>query len=82
MVTNKLIIVFFFAAFITVIAQDSYNVKTVVDTIPINLDNIYKLSSTNIVQASEQIILKNFPLSKSDYQMNYRNRVDISNDHK
>jgi len=63
----------FFAAFITLIAQDNYNTKTVIDTIPINLDNIYKLSSTNIAQASEQIILKNFPLSNSNYQMNYRN---------
>ncbi len=59
-------------AFISLSAQDDYIAKSVRDTIPINLNNIYKLSSVNIIQDSEEIILKNFPLSKKDYQMNYR----------
>lgn len=59
-------------AFISLSAQDDYITKSVRDTIPINLDNIYKLSSVNIVQNSEVIILKNFPLSKSDYHINYQ----------
>ncbi|VAX15983.1 hypothetical protein MNBD_IGNAVI01-891, partial [hydrothermal vent metagenome] len=60
-------------AFISLSAQDDYITKSVRDTIPINLDDIYKLSSVNIVQNSEVIILKNFPLSKSDYHINYQN---------
>jgi len=54
-------------------AQVGFNVKTVQDTIPINLDNIYKLSSSNIIENSESIALKVFSLNKSDYIMNYRN---------
>ena len=60
-------------AFISVHAQDGFNVKTVRDTIPINLDNVFKLISTNILEESESVALKNFSLSKSDYIMNYRN---------
>ncbi|MEN8192258.1 MAG: hypothetical protein ABFS12_05545 [Bacteroidota bacterium] len=67
-----LIISFFVIAFIPLNAQNSFTKKTVNDTIPINLDNIYKLSQNNIIEGSETVLLKGFPLNKSDYNLNYR----------
>lgn len=53
-------------------AQEDYTFISVKDTIPINLDNSYRLSQTNIVEGSESIILKKFPLGSSDYRIDYR----------
>ncbi len=56
-------------------AQDNSSSKSVNEVHPINLDNLYLLHSSNIIQNSEQIILQQYPLSKSDYSINYRTKV-------
>jgi len=56
------------------IAQDSSNKIIVKEKHPINLDNTYTLEASNIIENSELIILQGFPLSKTDYKINYRTK--------
>jgi hypothetical protein len=52
-------------------AQDQYLVKTVTDTIPVNLDNHYNLSRVSIIPFSETIMLRGNRLSRKDYSISY-----------
>jgi hypothetical protein len=53
-------------------AQNQYNTYTVTDTIPINLDNLYGISSVSIIPLSEKIILRNSLLNRfTDYNITY-----------
>ena len=47
------------------------NSISIIDSLRINLDNIYRISSTNIVPGTENIQLKGKNLSTQDYKINY-----------
>lgn len=51
--------------------SQSFRTKTVTDTVRINLENSYKISSLSIIPSSEKIILKRKILSQYDYTFNY-----------
>ena len=53
-------------------AQDQYLVKTVTDTIPVNLDNHYSLSQVSIIPFSEKIVLRGRTLTRKDYDISYK----------
>ncbi len=53
-------------------AQDQYLVKTVTDTIPVNLDNHYSLSRVSVIPFSERIVLRGRTLNRSDYSISYK----------
>ncbi len=53
-------------------AQDQYLVKTVTDTIPVNLDNKYSLSRVSVLPFSEKIVLRGRTLSRADYSISYK----------
>lgn len=55
----------------SVFAQQNYNAVAVTDTIPINLENKYYLSSVNIIPNTEIIILRGNVLNKEDYLISY-----------
>jgi hypothetical protein len=56
----------------TVFAQNQYNTVVVTDSIPINLDNDYNISSVSIIPFSEKIVLRDSLLTRfQDYQFNY-----------
>ncbi|MCK5086193.1 MAG: hypothetical protein KAQ90_01675, partial [Melioribacteraceae bacterium] len=59
-------------SFNSLIAQEKYNIVTVNDTLLVNLDNIYKISTNNIVPLSESLTLGNKVLKTGDYIFNYR----------
>lgn len=50
---------------------DSPRTEFVRDTLRINLNNSYKISSLNIIPFTERIFLKGKALSRDDYQFNY-----------
>ncbi|MGB5531456.1 MAG: hypothetical protein WBQ32_15915 [Ignavibacteriaceae bacterium] len=55
-----------------VYAQNKYNTFTVTDTIPINFDNLYSISSVSIIPLSEKIVLRNSVLNRfTDYNISY-----------
>ena len=53
-------------------AQNQYLVKTVTDTIPVNLDNHYTLSRVSIIPFSEKIVLRGHVLRHKDYTISYK----------
>lgn len=55
----------------SVLYSQSYRTKTVTDTIKVNLNNSYKISSLTIIPSSEKIILKRKTLSTHDYSFNF-----------
>jgi hypothetical protein len=53
-------------------AQNQYNTISVTDTIPINFDNLYNISSVSIIPLSEKIVLRNRILERfTDYNFSY-----------
>ena len=55
-----------------IFAQNQYNTVVVTDSIPINLDNDYNISSISIIPFSEKIVLRDSLLKRfEDYQFNY-----------
>ena len=55
-----------------VLAQNQYATHTVTDTIPINFDNLYNISSVSIIPFSEKIELRNHILQRfTDYNFSY-----------
>ncbi|GAB4299585.1 MAG: hypothetical protein Kow0098_26240 [Ignavibacteriaceae bacterium] len=56
-------------------AQEDYYTAEVQDTIPINFDNKYSISSVNIIPFSEKIILRGKELSRSDYNISYASGI-------
>ncbi|MBK7629409.1 MAG: hypothetical protein IPJ23_01560 [Ignavibacteriales bacterium] len=52
-------------------AQNDYNSVVVSDTIAINFQNYYPISSVNIIPGSEMIFLKSNKLSSNDYSFTY-----------
>lgn len=62
---------FFFSSWLTIFAQQVYNIVTVTDTIPINFENKYFLSAVNILPNSEMIILRGKILEVEDYSISY-----------
>lgn len=67
-------IVFFLIVYASsdVFAQNKYNTLTVTDTIPINFDNLYNISSVSIIPFSEKIELRNHILERfTDYNISY-----------
>ena len=55
-----------------VIAQNQYNTIAVSDTIAINFDNLYNISSVSIIPFSEKIELRNRILERfTDYNFSY-----------
>lgn len=55
-----------------VLAQNKYSTFTVIDSIPINFDNIYNISSVSIIPFSEKIELRNQILNRfTDYNFSY-----------
>ena len=55
-----------------VFAQNKYNTFTVTDTIPINFDNLYSISSVSIIPFSEKIELRGSVLKRyKDYNISY-----------
>lgn len=55
-----------------VFAQNKYSTFTVIDSIPINFDNIYNISSVSILPFSEKIELRNQILNRfTDYNFSY-----------
>jgi hypothetical protein len=52
-------------------AQNDYNSGVISDTIAINFQNIYPISSVNIIPGSEMIFLKSRKLSSDDYTFKY-----------
>ena len=53
-------------------AQNQYNTLSVTDTIPINFDNIYNISSVSIIPFSEKIELRSQILNRfTDYNFSY-----------
>ncbi len=52
-------------------AQNDYNSSVVSDTIAINFQNEYHISSVNIIPGSEIIYLKSKQLSQNDYSFTY-----------
>ncbi len=61
-----------FCLTISLRAQDQYLVKTVTDSIKVNLDNQYSLSRVSIIPFSEKIVLRGKTLTRSDYSMSYK----------
>ncbi|MBL1213674.1 MAG: hypothetical protein D8M61_10045 [Ignavibacteriae bacterium] len=55
-----------------VFAQGYYATTTVTDTIPINFDNRYSVSSVSIIPLTEKIILRGKVLNKNDYKISYQ----------
>jgi len=53
------------------IAQNDYNSVLVTDTIAINFQNFYPISSVNIIPGSEMIYLKSKKLSSNEYTFTY-----------
>ncbi len=53
-------------------AQDQYLVRTVTDTIPVNLDNHYNLSQVSIIPFSEKIVLRGKTLRPKNYTISYK----------
>ena len=53
-------------------AQNQYLVRTVTDTIPVNLKNHYSLSRVSIIPFSEKIELRGQTLSPKDYKISYK----------
>ena len=53
-------------------AQNQYNTFTVTDTIPINFNNVYSISSVSIIPFSEKITLRNSVIQPlTDYKFDY-----------
>jgi hypothetical protein len=52
-------------------AQSKYNAVTIVDTIPINFQNLYKISQVNILPFTETILLRDSVLKKGDFTFDY-----------
>jgi len=53
-------------------AQNKYNTFSVTDTIPINFNNVYSISSVSIIPFSEKITLRNSVIQPlSDYRFDY-----------
>ena len=72
--SNYCIILFLFIipALSGIYAQNQYNTFTVTDTIPINFDNLYSISSVSIIPLSETIVLRNSVLNRfTDYNISY-----------
>ncbi len=69
---NRTYIILFLFLFSPLFSQ-SYRTKTVTDTVRVNLENSYKISSLSIIPLSEKIILKRKILSRADYTFNYSN---------
>jgi hypothetical protein len=67
-----IVVLFIIPALSGIYAQNKYNTFTLTDTIPINLDNIYSISSVSIIPLSEKIILRNSLLNRfTDYNISY-----------
>ena len=63
---------FLFPAVWGILAQNKYSTVTVTDSIPINLNNQYEISSVSIIPFSEKIVLRSSVLEPDrDYQFNY-----------
>lgn len=74
------ILFFVFALWLNSYAQDYFTI-TVTDTIPINFQNSYELSSVNIVPFSEKIFLADSQLTRQQYEFNYlRNHFKLAGD--
>ena len=59
-------------AFSGLFAQNKYNTLSVTDTIPINFDNLYNISSVSIIPFSEKIKLRSQILNRfTDYNFSY-----------
>ncbi len=59
-------------AFSGIFAQNQYNTLSVSDTIPINFDNIYNISSVSVIPFSEKIELRSRVLERfTDYNFSY-----------
>lgn len=50
---------------------DPGSLIAVIDSFQINLDNLYRIKSTNILSGTESIFLKEKKLSQQDYKINY-----------
>ena len=67
-----IVILLFIPAFSGIFAQNQYNTLSVTDTIPINFDNIYNITSVSIIPFSEKIELRNRILDRfTDYNFSY-----------
>ena len=72
--SNLFIFVFLLiiTAITSVFAQNKYNTLSVTDTIPINFDNLYNISSVSIIPFSEKIELRGEILNRfTDYNFSY-----------
>lgn len=66
-----LIIICFVLFAVSISAQNKYYHQTVTDTLPVNLQNIYRLSAISIVENSEVIYIKGNPISSKYYSIDY-----------
>ncbi len=67
-----IVILFIIPALPGIYAQNQYNTFTVSDTIPINFNNLYSISSVSIIPFSEKITLRNAVIQPlTDYRFDY-----------
>ena len=66
------IFLFLAPALAGIYAQNKYSTVTLIDSIPINLNNNYEISSVSIIPFSESILLRGSVLERNkDYQFTY-----------
>lgn len=67
----SIILFFFYLGSFTTFAQTEYNSLIITDTLSINFNNHYPISSVNIIPNTEQVFLKGKRLSANDYKFIY-----------
>jgi hypothetical protein len=74
-ITLLIIISFLSLPLISGYAQQQYYTRTVTDTIPVNLENRYRLLNPAIIPQSEKLLLRDSILNSSDYSISYSTAV-------
>jgi hypothetical protein len=74
-ITHLLFYLFISLPLISGYAQQQYYTKTVRDTIPVNLENKYRLTNPGIIPHSEQILLRGKIVNKENYTISYSTAV-------
>ena len=72
--TKNHLVVILFVLFVQAIQfpQNQYNIVFVTDSIPVNLNNSYNISSVSIIPFTEKIVLRDSTLKRfQDYKFNY-----------